>query len=49
MKQLNFFVQNITNQHTDRKGNTIQLDLLFSKVGEHNFSAIGMFKEALGL
>jgi hypothetical protein len=49
MKQLNFFVQNITNQHIDSKGNTIQLDLLFSKIGEHNFSAIGMFKEALKL
>ena len=49
MKQLNFFVQDITNQHNDSKGNTIQLDLLFSKIGEHNFSAIGVFKEALRL
>jgi len=49
MEDFNFFVQDIVGMHNNKSGNTIQLDLLFSKIGEHNFSAIGAFKEALRL
>jgi FkbM family methyltransferase len=49
MEDFDFFVQNIVGMHTDKSGDTIQLDLLFSKIGTHRLSAINDFKTGLGL
>ena len=49
MEDLNFFVQDIVNMHSNKSGNTIQLDLLFSKIAAHRLSAVTDFKKELGL
>jgi FkbM family methyltransferase len=49
MEDFKFFVQDIVNMHIDKFGNTIQLDLLFSKIDAHRMSAITDFKKELGL
>jgi FkbM family methyltransferase len=49
MEDFSFFVQDIVGMHTNKSGNTIQLDLLFSKIGTHRLSAINEFKKELGL
>jgi FkbM family methyltransferase len=49
MEDFNFFVQDIVNMHTNKSGNTIQLDLLFSKIDTHRLSSINNFKKELGL
>jgi FkbM family methyltransferase len=49
MKNFNFFVQDIVGMHTNKSGDTIQLDLLFSKIGAHRLSAVNDVKTKLGL
>jgi len=49
MEDFNFFIQDIVGMHTNKSGNTIQLDLLFSKIDTHRLSAINNFKKELGL
>jgi hypothetical protein len=49
MEDLNFFVQDIVNMHINKSGNTIQLDLLFSKIDAHRLSVVTDFKKELGL
>jgi FkbM family methyltransferase len=49
MVDFNFFVQDIVGMHTNKLGNTIQLDLLFAKINSHRLSAISNFKKELGL
>jgi FkbM family methyltransferase len=49
MEDFNFFIQDIVGRHTNKSGNTIQLDLLFAKIDTHRLSAIGDVKKELGL
>ena len=49
MEDFNFFVQDSFGMHTNKSGNVIQLDLLFSKIDAHRLSAISNFKKELGL
>lgn len=49
MEDFNFFIQDIVGMHTNKSGNAIQLDLLFSKIGTHRLSVVDNFKTGLGL
>ena len=49
MKDFNFFIQDIVGRHTNKSGNTLQLDLLFAKIDTHRLSAVDDFKKELGL
>jgi FkbM family methyltransferase len=49
MEDFNFFIQDIVGRHTNKSGNTIQLDLLFAKIDTHRLSAVDDFKKELGL
>ena len=49
MEDFNFFIQDIVGRHTNKFGNTIQLDLLFAKIDTHRLSAVDDVKKELGL
>jgi FkbM family methyltransferase len=49
MEDFNFFIQDIVDRHTNKSGNIIQLDLLFTKIDAHRLSAVDDFKTELGL
>lgn len=49
MEDFNFFIQDIVGRHTNKSGNTIQLDLLFAKIDTHRLSAVDDVKKELGL